>query len=78
MTRPELPTIFIEIETPRCPVASCSSRRLDTYKTLPQGDGSRLRYCQCLDCGQRFKLVIEEKNPDEMGIPVDLTSGHRR
>ena len=71
----KLPVVFIEIETPRCP--ACGSRRLDTRKTIDQGD-SRLRYCTCLDCSQRCKVVIEEKNPDEMGIPVDLTSGHRR
>lgn len=53
MTR--LETIVTEL--PTC--LPCGSLRLRVKRTIPQGDGSRLRYVRCLDCGWRGKWVAE-------------------
>ena len=50
-----IPTVYHE--RPRCP--TCRAPDMKVRKTCPQGDGSRLRYCTCHQCGARFKVVIE-------------------
>ena len=54
LRRRELPVIFASRS--RCP--RCESARLRAQKSIAQGD-STLRYIKCLNCGYRFKLVLE-------------------
>ena len=50
-----LPVVYVE--RPRCP--SCDSTDIQIRSTLPQGDGSLLRYCRCRACGKSLKVVLE-------------------
>ena len=52
--RSPLPVTFIN--RPRC--IRCESTNLRAHKSIAQGD-STLRYIKCLNCGYRFKLVLE-------------------
>lgn len=40
---------------PRCP--TCNSKQRRTNRTQPLGDGSILRWCECLDCGEKYKTL---------------------
>ena len=56
MERPTLPVVFVEL--PACP--ACDSVQLNcSGGTQQQGDGSKLQYARCLECGSRFKVVWE-------------------
>lgn len=49
----------ITVERPRCP--KCQSVGLERYRSIDQGDGTRLVWMQCResDCRWRFKVVLE-------------------
>lgn len=50
----------------QCP--TCRSSRFHVYRTCPpETDGTVTRYVQCRECGERFKLITERPEPDEMG-----------
>lgn len=49
------PLIFI----PRLRCPGCESIRLRVYGGYEQGDGSRLQYTRCRNCGAEFKVVRE-------------------
>jgi len=49
------PTVFIV--APACP--HCGSDDLHRSRTDDNGDGSKTRFCSCVSCGGRFKLVVE-------------------
>ncbi len=53
--KPPAADVFLQL--PRC--VACASVRLKIYKTIQQGDGSRLQYAKCLACQQRLRLVWE-------------------
>ena len=54
----ELPTVYLEL--PCCPSSTCGSVRVNCGGgTTQQGDGSKLQYARCLDCGNRFRIVWE-------------------
>jgi hypothetical protein len=53
-----LPTISLDL--PYCPDMACNSLRINrSGGTIQQGDGSKLQYAKCLDCGKRFRIVWE-------------------
>jgi len=48
---------YVHYQRPRCP--TCGSRRLRSYRTTQNGDGSLTRHSRCLDCRQRLLVVAE-------------------
>jgi len=45
---------------PPCPYESCGSTKTPRYlDSIDQGDGSRLRKCQCVDCYGAYRLRVE-------------------
>lgn len=48
-------------QRPRCPGCwkACDKSNSKTYGGHDQGDGTRLCYVECLECGARFKVAWE-------------------
>jgi hypothetical protein len=50
--------VYIYYRRPRCP--DCNSVRLKSYSSKDNGDGSRMKYSRCLDCGRRRLKIVAE------------------
>jgi hypothetical protein len=48
---------YVHAKAPRCP--DCDSKRLRSYRSTDGGDGSRIKYSRCRDCGRRVVVVLE-------------------
>jgi len=44
----------VEVPLPVCPFCGWDEYRV--HSTYTQADGSRVRYCECCECGRRFKI----------------------
>lgn len=57
MKRYRLETVYVQ--RPHC--VACNSVNVVKYRSVDQGDGSRLAYMRCREpnCGQRFRVVME-------------------
>lgn len=55
--QPRAPLPCIQFTRPRCP--DCGSVRLASRSSRDQGDGSKLRYSVCRDCGLHLTVIAE-------------------
>jgi len=49
--------VFVTRQRPRCP--KCQSPEFSVYGGRDQGDGSRMIYAKCKECGEKFRIVEE-------------------
>lgn len=48
---------FVFATLPKCP--SCGGVRHKSYRSIDQGDGSRMKWTTCQTCGEKFILILE-------------------
>lgn len=49
--------VYVAFRRPRCPF--CESMKLETFKSLPNGDGSVTRKTRCRECDKEFRVIAE-------------------
>lgn len=49
------PVVFASLA--RCP--ACGGTKHKSYRSLDQGDGSRMKWTECKSCGEKFIVILE-------------------
>lgn len=54
---PNPTTRYVFVELPRCP--ECGGTRHRAYRSVEQGDGSRMKWTECKTCHEKFIVILE-------------------
>jgi len=48
---------YVYASLPRCP--ACGGTEHRSYRSVDQGDGSRMKWTACKACGEKFVVILE-------------------